>query len=279
MTLIKFRIHGRGGQGGVTLAKILAFVYWTEGKWVQAFGNYAAERTGAPIQAFTLVDDEQITNRNRVYDPDHLIILDPTLIDDAVFSGLKPGAFLIIDAPKSPEEFREFAGHRIATVDARSIALQFGLGTRTTPITNTALAGAITRVFGLEFESLTRTLKALGLPEINVESARMAFESVQIGDLNPGEPKVVPIPLDTSPVPPLVTGNLGTEPRLNVADWKSQRPHRATERLPPCNCYCPAGNDVQGFLSEVVRGDLDKALEILHRTSPLPGSHRHILGT
>ena len=127
--MIKFRIHGRGGQGGVTLAKVLAFMYWTEEKWVQAFGSYSAERTGAPILAFTLVDEQPITNRNLVYYPDHLIILDPSLISANILSGLQTHAWLIIDTPLAPDRFSEFPGRRVATIDAKTIARKFKLGT------------------------------------------------------------------------------------------------------------------------------------------------------
>src|SRR5574339_577506 len=84
MTL-EIRLHGRGGQGGVTCAKILAALYAKLGKSVQAFGDYAGERSGAPVRAYTRVDDRPVTNRNKVYHPDHLLVLDPSLLDrDAV---------------------------------------------------------------------------------------------------------------------------------------------------------------------------------------------------
>ena len=78
--MMEITICGRGGQGGVTLAKIIASAYFLKGKYVQAFGVYAAERSGAPIQAFVRVDDEEITNHNQVQHPDHLVVLDRTLI-------------------------------------------------------------------------------------------------------------------------------------------------------------------------------------------------------
>ncbi|MBI4405999.1 MAG: FAD-dependent oxidoreductase [Deltaproteobacteria bacterium] len=270
--MIQFRIHGRGGQGGVTLAKVLAFMYWTEGKWVQAFGSYSAERTGAPILAFTVVDDEPITNRNRIYYPDHLIILDPTLLGPAILEGLQPNAFILIDCPHSPERYVEFAGHRIVTVDARNIALLHKLGTKTLPITNTALAGAIAKVFGLHFSALEKTIAALELPKTNIEAARQAYETVKIGKPTPGKCKLYPVLEPKEPVPSLITGNKGTEPQLNVADWKSQEPFFTSERTAPCNTQCPAGNDVRGFLTALAQGQPDKALAILRQTSPLPGS-------
>ncbi|MHC4920708.1 MAG: 2-oxoacid:acceptor oxidoreductase family protein, partial [Planctomycetota bacterium] len=68
---LEIRLHGRGGQGGVTCAKILAAAYARLGKSIQTFGDYAGERSGAPVRAYTRVSDEPITNRNKVYNPDH----------------------------------------------------------------------------------------------------------------------------------------------------------------------------------------------------------------
>ncbi len=68
--MIEATIHGRGGQGGVTLAKLIATAYFLQGKHAQAFGVYAAERSGAPVQAYVRVDDQEITNYNQIQSPD-----------------------------------------------------------------------------------------------------------------------------------------------------------------------------------------------------------------
>ncbi|MEK6706323.1 MAG: FAD-dependent oxidoreductase, partial [Bdellovibrionota bacterium] len=268
--MIQFRIHGRGGQGGVTLAKMLAFMYWTEGKWVQAFGSYSAERTGAPLQAFILADDVEITNRSGVYTPDHLIIVDSTLLGESILSGLCVDGTLLIDTPHEPANFVQFTGRKIATVNGRSIALRHKLGTKTTPITNSAMSGAAAKVFGIKFETVEKMLKSLGFSQANLIAAKDAYNEVKSARM-PGEPKIIPVVVPKDPVPPLVTGNLGTEPKLNIADWKSREPFYR-DLVPPCNFSCPAGNNVRGFISELANGEMDKALEILRETSPLPGS-------
>jgi 2-oxoacid:acceptor oxidoreductase gamma subunit (pyruvate/2-ketoisovalerate family) len=89
--MIEIRIHGRGGQGGVTLAKLIATMRFLQGDSVQAFGLYAAERSGAPLQAFCRYDSAPITNRNLIYEPDHVVVLDPSLVGPGVKAGLKPG--------------------------------------------------------------------------------------------------------------------------------------------------------------------------------------------
>jgi pyruvate ferredoxin oxidoreductase gamma subunit/2-oxoisovalerate ferredoxin oxidoreductase gamma subunit len=150
--MIEIRIHGRGGQGGVTLAKLLAASEHREGKSVQAFGVYAAERSGAPVQAFLRIDDEPIHNPNQIYEPDHLIVLDPTLISPAILSGLKPGGFILFNCDKSPEHYasqERGKKFRMATVNATSIAVRNGLGSASVPIVNTALAGAAAKLLGM----------------------------------------------------------------------------------------------------------------------------------
>ena len=73
---LEVRVHGRGGQGGVTCAKLIAALFTQMGLSVQTFGDYGSERSGAPVQAYTRVDRLPISNRNKVYRPNHLIVLD-----------------------------------------------------------------------------------------------------------------------------------------------------------------------------------------------------------
>ena len=245
-------------------------MYWTDGKWVQAFGSYSAERTGAPIQAFALIDDIEITNRNRIYSPDHLLIVDASLLGESVLSGFRADGTLLIDTAEEPTSFPLFSGRTVATIDARSIARRHKLGTHATPITNSAMAGAFARVFDLKFQTVEKTLTSLGFSAANILAAKDAYNEVKSARI-PGQPKIVPFIEPTDPVPPLVTGNLGVEPQLNIADWKSRQPY-TRERTAPCNFSCPAGNNVRGFLGEIALGEIDKALATLRETSPLPGS-------
>ena len=138
---IELRLHGRGGQGGVTCAKILAAAYSRLGKHVQAFGDYAGERSGAPVRAYTRVADAPITNRNKVYRPDHLMVLDASLLGDDTVAGLAPGGTLLLNAPDGPEAFEgRFEPFRLALVDATAIARKHGIGTRSVVIVNTTIA-------------------------------------------------------------------------------------------------------------------------------------------
>jgi len=190
--MTELTIFGRGGQGGVTLAKLIAEAYFLKGQHAQAFGVYAAERSGAPLQAFVRVDDEEIDNHNQIREPDHVIVLDRTLIASRVLSGLKKAGWIILNTSETPDSFAEmFHGRRLASVDATSIALSNGLGTRTVPIVNTTMLGAAARVLGVEFADVEAALEELGFGGANAAAARRAFDAVEMKQL-PGEPAQAP---------------------------------------------------------------------------------------
>jgi 2-oxoacid:acceptor oxidoreductase gamma subunit (pyruvate/2-ketoisovalerate family) len=269
--MIEIRIHGRGGQGGVTLAKILASAHHIENRSVQAFGIYAAERSGAPLQAFLRYDDQPIHNPNQIYEPDHLIVLDPTLVSPAIVSGLKSGGFILINTSQAPAQLAEpsFSPYRLATVDATAIALKQGLGTRAVPIVNTALAGAVARISRLKLDSVIEALQVMGFHDGNVAAARMAHEGVRMRDAASAPAEIITPSRKPARAPGLIEGNSGAPPAIHTGQWARQQPWRENG-TPPCNFICPAGNDVQGFLAALSDENVDEALNILLRTSPLP---------
>ncbi len=268
--MIEMTIHGRGGQGGVTLAKLIASTYFLRDKHVQAFGVYAAERSGAPIQAFVRVDDEEITNHNQVREPNHVLVLDRTLIGPRVSIGLKPGGWLIFNTPDLPEVFSEqFPGLNVATVDATGIAVSNGLGTRAVPIVNTTILGATAKVFGLTLEDVDGALDQLSFGGPNVTSAHQAFERVVAQQLAGEAVGGGGLPAKEK-APGLLDAGLGALPVLRTGDWASRVPKRH-QLTPPCNDGCPAHNNVRGFVEAIGRQEFDKALEIILQTSPFPG--------
>lgn len=269
--MIELTIYGRGGQGGVTLAKLIATAYFLREKHVQAFGVYAAERSGAPLQAFVRIDDEEITNHNQIREPDHIIVLDRTLIGPHMLAGLKPDGLIILNAAQAPDAFSEvFRGRRVATVDATSIAVKNGLGTRVVPIVNTTIFGAIAKLLDLSLEAVDATLADLEFGGGNVTASHEAYGAVVLQHLT-GQPAAAPAPTAGGPIAGILDDDLGGMPRINTGNWATQQPQR--RRLtPPCNDGCPAGNDVQGFVAAVGKEDYDRAIEILLETSPLPGT-------
>ena len=184
--MIEVRIHGRGGQGAVIAGKLLACALFKEGQWVQSFPAFGVERRGAPVAAFTRFDRDQIFIRNNIYEPDHVVVLDPTLIGVAdVTAGLRPGGWVVINSSAPPESFDKLAGFRVATVDATAIALDNRLGSRSAPIVNTAILGAFARATGLvDLESVLAAIadEVPVKPDENAAAARTAFTATRLPD-------------------------------------------------------------------------------------------------
>jgi 2-oxoacid:acceptor oxidoreductase gamma subunit (pyruvate/2-ketoisovalerate family) len=184
--LVEIRFHGRGGQGAVVASQILAAALFKEGKFVQAFPAFGVERRGAPVAAFIRVSDRPILLRCEIYHPDHLVVLDPTLIYAVdVTAGLKEGGWILINSDRSPGEFRLPAKFRVATVDANRIAVRHHLGDPANPIVNTAILGAFARITGLvRLESLLEAVRE-EVPlrkEENAAATKEAYEEARAGE-------------------------------------------------------------------------------------------------
>ena len=169
--IIQTRIHGRGGQGVVTAAELIALAAFYDGKEAQAFPFFGVERSGAPIMAFARVSNKAIKTREQVYRPDFLIIQDATLIDDAVIlSCTTTQTKLLINSPKTRAEiFKELKHNKniklnnIYTTPATEVALEF-IGKN---IVNTVILGALAKHGGLFSlsalnKAVTTKLKAKG---------------------------------------------------------------------------------------------------------------------
>ncbi len=269
---LEIRVHGRGGQGGVTCAKLLACIYGELGLRVQTFGDYGSERAGAPVRAFTRVDTSPIANWNKVYRPHHLLVLDAGLLGDDVLDGAEPGALLLLNTARPPGAFGDrYAPFRFATLDATAVARRHGIGSTALVVVNTTIAGAYAKALGLPWEAVERGFAALGL-EDDLGAAKEAWELVRVRE--PSAPRARPPAARIAPPPaPPVPGiaeqveDLPTE--LQTGSWRTQAP-RYRSHLAPCNASCPAGNDVVGFVQALARGGVEAAAKVLLRTQPLP---------
>ena len=105
--MIEIRWHGRGGQGTKTASLLLADIIFNSNKYVQGFPEYGPERKGAPITAYNRIDDKKIMIHNNIYNPDMVIIVDPTQISKKVLYGLKEGGIVITNSAKEDEEIRK----------------------------------------------------------------------------------------------------------------------------------------------------------------------------
>jgi 2-oxoacid:acceptor oxidoreductase gamma subunit (pyruvate/2-ketoisovalerate family) len=181
--MIEVRIHGRGGQGAVIASKVLADAVFREGRYVQSFPSFGVERRGAPVAAFTRIDDTPVRLRCQIYRPDHVMVLDPSLMQVVdVTAGLKEGGWVLINSEQPPASFKLPPEFRVATVDANAIAIKYRLGPRTAPIVNTAILGAFARITGIiQVETLEKAVRdAVPVkPENNVAATREAYDAVR----------------------------------------------------------------------------------------------------
>ncbi len=150
----QIRIHGRGGQGGITTGQIMAIAAFYDGKQCQTFPMFGVERSGAPVVTFCRIDKKPINIRSQVYHPDAVIVLDSSLIDVVdVTTGITKDGLVIVNSNKSVEEIKRALGHEkqnydVHVVDATSIAMQIFKK----PIVNTPMLGAFsktTKLFSL----------------------------------------------------------------------------------------------------------------------------------
>ncbi|MGQ9652634.1 MAG: pyruvate ferredoxin oxidoreductase subunit gamma [Thermodesulfobacteriota bacterium] len=176
----EFRIHGRGGQGAVTTAELLALAAISEGKYAQAFPSFGPERRGAPVVAFARVSDRPIRVRSKVYEPDVVVVLDPSLLElVAVEEGLKPNGVVVANAPGDGGRFAERLkpSQRLYLIDASSIAREV-IGR---PITNTTMIGALVKATGIvSMESLNEPVQERfgRLGERNLMAMKRAYDSL-----------------------------------------------------------------------------------------------------
>ena len=176
----EIRFHGRGGQGAVTAAELLAVAAFADGKYSQAFPAFGVERRGAPVLAFTRIDEQKIRLRNQVYEPDYVIVLDATLIGTVdVVQGVKPNGTVLVNTDKPVEKLGLKTGAKVRVIDATKIALE-ELGR---PIMNTTLLGAFagaTREIRLESIEKSVSHRFPGdLGTKNVKAVRRAYEAME----------------------------------------------------------------------------------------------------
>ncbi|OGW16434.1 MAG: pyruvate synthase [Nitrospinae bacterium RIFCSPLOWO2_12_FULL_45_22] len=186
---MEFRWHGRGGQGTVTAAKLLAETMLGNGKYVQAFPEYGPERMGAPVKAYNRISDHLLTIHCQVTHPKVVIVVDPTLIGVVdILEGVPEDGIVIINTPKSADEMRKRlkAGRRkVYTVDATKISIE----TLGRPMPNTPMLGALARAtneVGIDalLEQVRKNFSKKFNPKVieaNIKGIERAYQEVQEG--------------------------------------------------------------------------------------------------
>jgi len=186
--ILEIRWHGRGGQGTVTAAKVLAEASMAEGKNVQAFPEYGPERMGAPLRAYNRVSVKPMTIHCQVTNPAVVAVVDPTLLDTVdVTDGATSDAVFIVNTPADPKELRLKLKlkktQKVFSVDANKISIET-IG-RTMP--NTPMLGAVVKATGvIKLDTLLKDIKssfgkkfAEKIIQNNMDAASRAYKEVK----------------------------------------------------------------------------------------------------
>ncbi len=183
--IIEIRWHGRGGQGAITAAKIVANAAFVSGYGgVVMAPTFGTERRGAPVLTSLKIAKQKIYDLSPITEPDMVVVLDHLIVEEVdVANGMKPGGLIIINSPKSPREFN-FNGLQVATADVTSIAGESGLPPG---VVNTGIIGAFAKASGLiDLDTLTRAIEDEFKgkhPRRNSEAARITFNNTIVGGL------------------------------------------------------------------------------------------------
>lgn len=275
--MIEIRWHGRGGQGVVTAARLLAEAAMEAGYFIQAFPDYGPERSGAPVRAYTRLSRSPIFIRSQINAPDIVVVLDETLLGDpAILEGLPPEGWLVVNSGRPSDQIRAQAGGyagRLALLDATRIAME----TLKRNLPNTPLLGALARVTGLfSLEELSRHIRhhlaskfGEAVVQANLEAARRGYEEVRIAPERPGleqpqtsRPVGMAFPWFELPRGGLIL-DAGNAIAYRTGDWRVSRPvvemAKCTHCL-YCWLYCPddairvAGGRFLGFDEDHCKG-------------------------
>ncbi len=188
--MVEIRWHGRGGQGTVTAAKVLADACLSGDKNVQAFPEYGPERAGAPVKAYNRISERELRMHCPVSHPNIVAVVDVTLLDTIdVTEGATDTATYLINTTKDPSEVRKRlgvgSGAKVFTVNASGIATEcFGR-----PLPNSTMLGALSKATGIvPLETVMEDVRASfgkkfaqKIIDGNVEATRRGFEEVKEG--------------------------------------------------------------------------------------------------
>ncbi|HIH26939.1 MAG TPA: pyruvate ferredoxin oxidoreductase [Methanoregulaceae archaeon] len=175
--MYEIRIHSRGGQGGVTAARLLAIAAFRDGKHATACPFYGAERRGAPVVSYVRIDDRPIRVYSQIRNPDLVVVLDPSVMEVVdVLHGLKPGGQVLINGSDA-EKIQGYPAHAI---DLTGIALRENLVVAGSPILNTPVLGALAKMGIISVDSARTAIREMFADERNVKAAEAAYTELVI---------------------------------------------------------------------------------------------------
>ncbi len=185
LKMVEFRWHGRGGQGTWTASELLARTALDEGKYIQSFPEFGPERMGAPVTAFTRINNQPIRLHCAIYHPDVVVVLDNTLLKTVpVTAGIdQDDDCIIINSSEEPSTLKKklhITKGKVWTVPATEIAIKI----LNTPITNTALLGVVAKATGIvTLEGIHKTLQErfrADLAEKNFAVIQEAYKEAKV---------------------------------------------------------------------------------------------------
>lgn len=180
----EIRIHGRGGQGAVTTSEIIVYAAVQDGKFGACFPYFGFEKKGGPVSAFVRIDEKKIREKNQVYDPNCIMVIDPTLLNSVdVFIGAKENSILVINAKSIEDMDIPKNITKVAYVDANTASMDiFG---RLLP--NTIVLGAFVKATNwVSFDKICEKTQDIWGPK-NLEALEFGYNNVTIVEVNGGK--------------------------------------------------------------------------------------------
>jgi len=182
--------YGRGGQGAITASQIIAEAAYLEGyRGVTTAPSFGAERRGAPVAAFLRLSHEPIRIFSQVRNPDIIVVLDPTLLQELDLQNTSSGdVTLILNSKKTPDELFLRGYRRIGVADITSVSLENSLTLAGVAILNTPILGAFVKITGLVSLPSVEQIISQKFPgekaDLNIRTARIIYETTRVYDYN-----------------------------------------------------------------------------------------------
>lgn len=256
--MLRVRFHGRGGQGVKVASRVLGTAAFFEGYHAQDFPLYGAERRGAPITAFTRISHVPILERGVISEPDIVIILDETILNDPLANPLlrlKEGGLVFINTTHSPADAKEKykIAEQVIALDITKISLEI----LRLPVLSTLAGGVASRIAGLREDSLKKAVEKEAseiltdkeLVAKNREAALSCFYAIQPIEVKTSEAvflgsPVVNVPFEPAMISSPAINTTGNTPLRKTGNWRVFKPvwnYESCTRCMTCVARCPDG--------------------------------------
>lgn len=256
--MLRVRFHGRGGQGVKVASRVLGTAAFFEGYHAQDFPLYGAERRGAPITAFTRISHVPILERGVISEPDIVIVLDETILNDPLanpLSRLKEGGVVFINTTHSPADAKEKykIAEQVIALDITKISLEI----LRLPVLSTLAGGVASRIAGLREDSLKKAVEKEAseiltdkeLVAKNREAALSCFYAIQPIEVKTSEAvflgsPVVNVPFEPAMISSPAVNTTRNTPLRKTGNWRVFKPvwnYESCTRCMTCVARCPDG--------------------------------------